>query len=133
MDVSSRLSASGPDRPNGSQQTDAESDQSDKRAHSPDNNLSPCRYFLPFSGCSGSLGGIRGPHLGVQIGSLVGVGFLFAACAVVSLFWSFYNSDWHGKVLGLACGIFCIAGMFFAYGWAFTGHPAGLLRSYVGG
>lgn len=55
-----------------------ERNNSDDSADDSQRNLNPCRYFLPFSGCSASIGGIGSFLLGSQIGCLVFCAFVFA-------------------------------------------------------
>lgn len=102
---------------------ESESDKGDNSANDSEPNLNPCRYFLPLSGCSGSVRSISSFSLGGQVGGLVISGVLFAFLGVGGLFWGFdnHNGKWRRWAIGNA--IACLGGLTFLYCWAFYAHP----------
>jgi len=93
---------------------ESESNNGNHRASDGQPNLHPCRYFLPFSGCSTSLSSISGAHLGVQIGSLMFIGIALAFLCVGGLFWVLYNNHW--KLPAMTNAAFYFGGLVFFYG-----------------
>ena len=90
-------------------------------------NLNPCRYYLPFSGCSASLGSIGSLTLGFQIIGLMLVGFLFAIPSVLGVLWAFNNDHRKRRALWLSLSAICTPAWLFLYCWAFWGNPMGVL------
>src|SRR5262249_3103378 len=90
--------------------------------------LSPCRIYLPLTGCSSSLGSVSSADLGIQIGGVVLVGFLFALVGVLGVVRVFDNLDGkRQKTSAIIISGTCFAVTLFLHGWAFSGHPFGVL------
>ncbi|PVB60275.1 hypothetical protein DCO57_17630 [Labrenzia sp. 011] len=90
------------------------------------NHLSPCRSFLPLSGCSASFSGISSLSLGLQIGGLMIIGSIFAFTGVGGLFFAFYDDHRNWRWPAVVYAIVSLVGLTFFYAWGFMGHPGRL-------
>lgn len=88
-----------------------------------DAGLNPCRYYLPFSGCSARLSSISSLTLGGQIVGLMLLGFAFAIPSCLGVFRAFDDSNREGLSRSLALSAVCTPVWLFLYCWAFWGHP----------
>ena len=86
-----------------------------------------CRVLLPFSGCRSTLRTGGGVPLGLEIGSLMLVGFAFSFASAGSLFWGFHYDDWKRRTLAVAGATVCFGALIFFFGWAYLAHPFRLL------
>ena len=87
------------------------------------------------SHCPGSenylfFGGIRGPHLGLQIFLLTLVGTAFAGIGARGFIWALDNPNVKGRLLGGSVALFGLTCCATFYSWGALGHP---LRFWCGG
>lgn len=95
--------------------------QNKKCSDKTENGPKPCRYYLPFSGCSTTLTSISSPYLGVQIFCIVLAAFFFSSITAYGLIRRFDDGDRKAGWIWLA-SFGAVLGLFF-WGWAWAGNP----------
>lgn len=112
---SSSLQESASSEPEGASHND--------RAHERQPELGPCRRFLPFTSVSAAYRSRGGILLGLQIGSIMLVGFSLAFLGMFYIVGILEVPDRNRKFLRGFAGVACLAGTVSFYSWAFLGNP----------
>jgi hypothetical protein len=103
---------------------EVQADKETYSAKSGQGSLPPCRYYLPFSGCSATVTGIGGLLLGGQIFGIMLVALGFSGLAALGLIRGLDYDDRKGWPIAAISGL-CA---FYFFYWSATGWP--LLGQY---